>query len=77
MKKKIENKVKKILQDEFKIKKINSDTDLTNIRNWDSLKHLDFIMRLEKKFKVKFSLKENFNIKKVSTFVSVLNKKIK
>ena len=31
-------------------KKINLNTDLSKIKNWDSLKHLDFIMQLEKSF---------------------------
>ena len=33
-------------------KKINLNTDLSKIKNWDSLKHLDFIMQLEKSLKL-------------------------
>ena len=50
-------------------KKVNLKTDLYKIKNWDSLKHLDFIMQLEKSFKVKFNLEENYKIKKIEDFV--------
>jgi acyl carrier protein len=65
-----------ILKNNFNIKKkITKDTDITKFKNWDSLKHLDFIMTLEKKSKYKFSINEGFNLKKIKDFLVVLNKK--
>jgi len=61
--------ISNILKKDFKIKKINLKSDLTKIKNWDSLKHLDFIMSLEKTFKVKFNINENFQIKTVENFL--------
>ena len=69
-------KIEKILNSKYKIKKkINYKTDITKFRNWDSLKHLDFIMNLERLFKCKFSIKENFNLKIIKDFIQVLEKK--
>ena len=45
--------INNILIKNFNFKKKNKlkNTDLSKIKNWDSLKHLDFIMQLEKSFK--------------------------
>ena len=68
--------IEKILNTKYKIKKkINYKTDITKFKNWDSLKHLDFIMNLERLFQCKFSIKENFNLKKIKDFIEVLKKK--
>ena len=76
MKKNSDNfkKIEKIFLNNFKIKKITMTTDLTKIKNWDSLKHLQLIMLLEKEFRIKFSIKENFNIKKICDFTKVIEK---
>ena len=58
-------------------KKINLNTDLSKIKNWDSLKHLDFIMQLEKSFKIKFNLEENYKIKIIKDFVAKIKIKQK
>lgn len=67
--------IKIILKKRFNIKtKITSETILSELKNWDSLMHLDFIMMLEKKFKKKFQLNEMFKIKKISEFEDILRK---
>ena len=58
-------------------KKINLNTDLSKIKNWDSLKHLDFIMQFEKSFKIKFNLEENYKIKIIKDFVAKIKLKQK
>ena len=64
--------IKKILEKNFKIKKVQLDTDLTKLRGWDSLKQLEFTMLIEKKFKKKLQIKNLFNLKKVKDFLSEL-----
>jgi len=67
--------IKIILKKKFNIKtKITSETILSELKNWDSLMHLDFIMMMEKKFKKKFQLNEIFKIKKISEFEDILRK---
>ena len=68
--------IKIILKKKFNITtKITSETILSELKKWDSLMHLDFIMMLEKKFKKKFQLNEMFKIKKISEFEEILRKK--
>ncbi len=64
--------IKKILEKNFKIKKVQLETDLTKLRGWDSLKHLEFTMLIEKKFQKKLKIKNLFNLKKVKDFLSEL-----
>jgi len=64
-----------ILKKKFNIKsKITAETTLSNLKNWDSLKQLDFIMMIEKKFNVKFQLTEMFKLKKIKEFILILKK---
>ena len=68
--------IKIILKKKFNITtKITPETILSELKKWDSLMHLDFIMMLEKKFKKKFQLNEMFKIKKISEFEEILRKK--
>ena len=65
----------KILKKKFDIKeKISTETILSDLKNWDSLKQLDFIMILEKKFEIKFQLTEMFKLKKIKEFILILKK---
>ena len=65
----------KILKKKFDIKeKISTETILSDLKNWDSLKQLDFIMILEKTFEIKFQLKEMFKLKKITQFILILKK---
>jgi len=78
----MESKILKIINDilnkSFNIKKkVNLKTDLSKVKNWDSLKHLDFIMHLEKSFKIKFNLQENYQIKIIKDFIEKIILKTK
>ena len=77
-KKKVLDKIVEILVNKFKIKKreINLNTDVTKFKNWDSLKHLSFIMYLEDKFQVKFLINENFKLKKIKEFLITISNKL-
>lgn len=76
MKKNILLTINKILKDNFKIKKkVYLDSDISKIKEWDSLKHLDFIMLLEKHFDIKFKIHENYQITLIKDFVRIIQKK--
>jgi acyl carrier protein len=69
------DKINSILKNNFNLKnKVTKNLNLTRINHWDSIKHLDFIMCLEKEFDKKFDLKNNFNLKTVSDFIKILEK---
>ena len=64
-----------ILKKNFNIKtKISAETILSDLKEWDSLKQLDFIMIIEKKFKIKFQLTEMFKLKKIKEFIAIIKR---
>lgn len=76
-------KITNLLHNEFnkhfkvKLKKKNFlNKSSFNFNKWDSLEHIKFILKLEKRFKCKFLIKEiveNTSIKKI---IKTLKKKI-
>lgn len=65
-----------ILKKKFNIKKkITPKTILETLQDWDSLKQLDFIMIIEKQFKIKFELKKISELKKIEDFIFIVKKK--
>lgn len=65
-------KIKKILIDRFKIKKVTLNLDLYKQKGWDSIKHLEFIMILERVFKKKLLINKTFNSRVVGDFIEIL-----
>ena len=71
----IAKELKLILKKNFNIKaKISEETILSDLKDWDSLKHLDFIMIIEKKFKIKFQLTEMFKLKKIKEIIQIIKR---
>ena len=72
MKKKLNNKVFTIASDVFEenLKKININSSMKNIENWDSVSHLNFIFSLEKEFGISF---DPVIIVKVTSIKSILD----
>lgn len=80
MKKKIiiEENVKQIL---FKILKINEKKFKDNIgvynnANWDSMSHLEILLSLEKKFKIKFTQLEISKLDSYLNIIRIIDKKV-
>ncbi len=69
----------KIFVSYFNDKKIKLDEKTTSkkIKAWDSLAQVSLIILIEKKFKVKFSVKEVNNLKNIGDMVKLLEKKKK
>lgn len=49
-----------------------SDTPLADVPGWDSLKHLDLVMELEKEFKCSFTLEELVGIRRLGDIAEIL-----
>ena len=45
-----------------------------NIKQWDSLGHINLLLEIEKRFKVKFSMKEISELKNMKKIVAILYK---
>ena len=50
----MEDKLKKVLSDLFKldVNDINNETNMKNVRAWDSLKHMLLVNNIEKEFEI-------------------------
>ena len=66
-----------IFKDEFDDEKlvINSLTNSDDIEEWDSLKHINLVVAIERKFKIKFKLGELQKLKNVGDMVNLITKK--
>ena len=64
MKKVEEIKVKRVLANLFKISldKINDETSIDSIEEWDSLKHLKLVLALEDELQISFTEEETIEI---------------
>ena len=47
-----------------------------DVENWDSLNHIDLIVAIEKKFKVKFTTREVASLKTVGDLAELIQKKL-
>ena len=47
-----------------------------DVENWDSLNHIDLIVAIEKKFKVKFTTREVTSLKTVGDLAELIQKKL-
>ena len=77
----MEEKIKKIMASLFNINEneISEKTAFNSVKKWDSLKHMELIIALEKEFKIKFDSHEiptmiNFKII-AATVLSYLDSK--
>lgn len=69
------NKIKLCAEKIFK-KKIKNFEKLKigDLKEWDSLGHINLLLEIEKKFKIKFSMKEISELKNMKKIVATLNK---
>ena len=67
----IEKDLKNILSKLLKLKKneITDKTDIYNTTEWDSIIQIELIVKLEEKFKIKFSQSE---ISKLNSYLNIL-----
>ncbi|MBK25575.1 MAG: hypothetical protein CME70_16380 [Halobacteriovorax sp.] len=54
---------------------VNTDTTINNLKEWDSLKHLQMIMKLEANFSTKFEMGEIAQMDSVQKIIEVLESK--
>lgn len=75
----IKKKLINILSKTLKIKKtnLNQKDKLQNLKNWDSLAQINFMMALEENFKIRFSIEEMSQLKYLDDFETIIKKKIK
>ena len=70
--------IKECLEKIFPKEKVKNNIDdlkIGSFKNWDSLAHLNLLLLIEKKFKIKFSIEEMTSIKKMSQIIKKIKKK--
>jgi|TARA_B100001964_G_scaffold86089_1_gene97096 acyl carrier protein len=76
----LRNKIVNILKKLFpkiNIKNKKKNYFVGDFEDWDSLGNLNFLMSLEKKFKIRFTLNEMSELKSLWQIEKVIKKKIK
>ena len=71
------SELEKILINFFKNKnlKIKNNTNIKDVKGWDSLNHIKIIVILEKQFKIKFSGDQIYKIKNMNDILKNIKKK--
>ncbi len=73
--KRIINALKKVFP-KTKLPKNIDNLKIGSFAKWDSLAHLNFLLLVEKEFKIKFSISEMTNLKKIKDIKNIINSKI-
>lgn len=55
---------------------LTRDTTANDIEEWDSLTHINLVVAVEARFKVKFALGELQTLKNVGEMIDLVNKKL-
>jgi|TARA_B100001964_G_C13915421_1_gene457791 acyl carrier protein len=71
----MEEKLKQIMQQLFKVSEITENASFTSIEGWDSLNHLNLIQILEQTFSVTFETDEIIEMLDYKTIVDTLKKR--
>mgnify|MGYP006100309263 FL=1 len=70
-----EKKIIEIIKKYIKNKNFDSKTNLSYIKSWDSLTHLNILFSIEKICKVKFNINEINSFKNIGDIIKSVKKK--
>lgn len=73
----IKKKLEKIFKKNFKkvkLKKNFEKVTMLNTPGWDSIGHVNFLLNIEKEFKVKFTTNDFFKLNEISKIIKKLKK---
>ena len=55
---------------------ITRESNASNVEDWDSLTHINLVMAIEKKYKIKFALGELKELENVGDLLDLIQKKL-
>lgn len=55
---------------------IQDETNSDDIEDWDSLEHINLVVAMEKKFNLKFDIKEVGTLKNVGEMISLIERRL-
>ena len=70
----MEKKILNLICKKLKVKKVNAKDSPKNLKNWDSLCHLEIIQSLNSLFKIEISFEDTIKIKNVSDIIKICNR---
>lgn len=72
------DKLQIIFRDVFDDDELVLSDEMTSedVEDWDSLSHINLIMRIEREFGVKFTVDEITNTENVGVFISIIDNKL-
>ncbi len=73
---KIEQNILSLTKKFFKDRKINKKSSINDVKNWDSLNHVNLINFISKKYSIKISFIEMVNISSVEDLIKLIKKKL-
>lgn len=71
-------KLQEIFRDVFDDEEIELFDEMTSedVDDWDSLSHVNLILKIEKQFGIKFTVDEITQTENVGQFINIINKKL-
>ena len=73
---KLEKEIISILKNIFKDKKVTINSNINNVKNWDSLTHVNLVSEVSKKYSIQISFIEMVNINSVKSLIKLIKKKL-
>ncbi len=73
---KLEKEIINIIKKIFRNKNISINSNINNVKNWDSLNHVNLISDISKKYSIKISFVEMVNINSVTGLIKLVKKKL-
>ena len=75
-KKELDVRLEKILKEVFQVEKIDLNLSMDEIPEWDSFKHYELIVAVEKEFKIKFKITDAIEITSIPVIKSKILKRL-
>ncbi len=58
------------------VSQLNADSSPTNVENWDSVQHLNFILELEQKYDMRFDPEEIERMQSLGQIADIISGKV-
>jgi|TARA_B110000037_G_scaffold221591_1_gene293088 acyl carrier protein len=73
---KLKKEIIDILKNVFKDTKVTINSNINNVKNWDSLNHVNLVSEISKKYSIKISFFEMINVNSVKDLIKLVKKKL-
>ena len=73
---KIKKEIIDILKNVLKDNKVTINSNINNVKNWDSMNHVNLVSEISKKYSIRISFIEMVNINSVKDLTKLVKKKL-